>query len=85
MKSDVIFGTVGVCASVLSAANIYAAVSTVATIICAAGIVIGWGVKFYRIIKKWRKKEISTETAIDEAQKLIEEEIKDHANSNHHE
>lgn len=85
MKSDVIFGTVGVCASVLSAANIYAAVSTLATIICAAGIVIGWGVKFCRIIKKWRKKEISTETAIDEAQKLIEEEIKDHANPNHHE
>lgn len=85
MKSDVIFGTVGVCASVLSAANIYSFVSTIATFICAAGIVVGWGVKFFRIFQKWRKKEISTETAIDEAQKLIEEEIKDHANTNNHE
>lgn len=84
MKSDVIFGTVGVCASLLSAANIYAAVSTIATIICAAGIVVGWGVKFFRIFQKWRKKEISTETALNETQKLIEEEIKDHANSDHH-
>ena len=85
MKSDVIFGTVGLCASVLSAANIYSVVSTIATIICAAGIVVGWGVKFFRIFQKWRKKEISAETAVAEAQKLIEEEIKDHANSDHHE
>ena len=83
MRSEVIFGTVGVCASVLSAANIYAAVSTIATIICAAGIVVGWGVKFFRIFQKWRKKEISAETALNETQKLIEEEIKDHANSDH--
>lgn len=84
MKSDVIFGTVGVCASVLSAANIYAVVSTIATIICAAGIVVGWGVKFFRIFQKWRKKEISAETALNETQKLIVEEIKDHANPDHH-
>ena len=84
MRSDVIFGTVGVCASVLSAANIYAAVSTIATIICAAGIVVGWGVKFFRIFQKWRKKEISAETALNETQNLIEEEIKSHANTDHH-
>lgn len=84
MRSDVIFGTVGVCASVLSAANIYAAVSTIATLICAAGIVVGWGVKIFRIFQKWRKNEISAETALNEAQKLIEEEIKDHANPDHH-
>ena len=83
MKSDVIFGTVGVCASVLSAANIYSVVSTIATIICAAGIVVGWGVKFFRIFQKWRKKEISTETAVSETQKIIEE-VKDYANSDHH-
>lgn len=84
MRSEVIFGTVGICASVLSAANIYAAVSSIATFICAAGIVVGWGVKFFRIFRKWRKKEISAETALKETQKLIEEEIKDHANPDHH-
>lgn len=84
MKSDIILGTVGVGSAVLSAAGIYATISAVATIICAVGIVIGWATKFFRVFKRWKNKEVSTTEALEETQKIIEEEVKPHANTDHH-
>ena len=84
MKTDIILGTVGVGSAVLSAAGIYAAISTAATVICAFGIVIGWATKFFRIFRKWKNKEVTTEQALEETQKIIEEEVKPHANPDHH-
>lgn len=84
MKTDIILGTVGVGSAVLSAAGIYSAISTAATIICAVGIVIGWVTKFFRIFRKWKNKEVSTDQALEETQKIIEEEVKPHANTDHH-
>ena len=84
MKNEIIFGTIGVGSAVLSAAGFYAAISTAATIICAVGIVIGWATKFFRIFRKWKNKEVSTDQALAEAEKIIEEEVKPHANTDHH-
>lgn len=84
MKTDIILGTVGVGSAVLSAAGIYAAISTAATFICAVGIVIGWAAKFFRVFRRWKNKEVSTDQALAEAEKIIEEEVKPHANTDHH-
>ena len=84
MKTDIILGTVGVGSAVLSAAGIYAAISTVATIICAVGIVIGWATKFFLVFRRWKNKEVSTDQALEETQKIIEEEVKPHANPDNH-
>lgn len=84
MKNEIILGTVGVGSAALSAAGIYATISTAATIICAVGIVIGWATKFFRVFRRWKNKEVSTDQALEEAEKIIEEEIKPHANTDHH-
>ena len=52
-------------------------ISVVSAAVCALSIIIAWGMRIYKTVKKWIDKKITTEQAVDEL-KQIGEEIKNH-------
>lgn len=52
-------------------------ISVVSAGVCALSILIAWGVRIYKIVKKWIDKKITAEEAVNELSK-ISEEIKNH-------